>query len=88
MIRKIIPFLLIFTALFIDKSHAREIYSCESKYNADENKGLWYFTDSKFNADKKIFFTNSKNKAGLVIYFTESDYNAEWRNKNKMHLFY
>ena len=37
----------------------------KSKYNADGNKGLWYFTESKYDADKKIFFTESKYDADL-----------------------
>ena len=30
------------------------VYKEESKYNAEGNKGLWYFTESKYDADKKI----------------------------------
>ncbi|NBX38889.1 MAG: hypothetical protein EBR54_05695, partial [Flavobacteriia bacterium] len=32
------------------------VYKCSSKYDATDNKGLWFFTSSKYDAKKKIYF--------------------------------
>ena len=64
------------------------VYKVTSKYDAENNKGLWYFTDSKYDADKKIFFVDSKYDADLLIYFVDSKYDAEWRTSSKKQLMY
>ena len=60
----------------------------DSQYDATDNKGLWYFTSSKYDADKVIYFVDSKYDADIIIYFCDSKYDAEWRNSSKKQLFY
>jgi hypothetical protein len=64
------------------------VYKCSSKYDATDNKGLWYFTSSKYDAKKKIYFCDSKYDADLIIYFASSKYDAQWRNSGKKSLMY
>lgn len=64
------------------------VFKCSSSYDADGNKGLWFFTDSRYDAKKAIYFTDSRYDADLVIYFADSKYDAGWRNKTKEHLMY
>ncbi len=55
------------------------------KVSADDNKCLWFFVDSKYDADVKIHFVDSKYDADIIIFFAKSKYDAKWRNKSKMH---
>lgn len=64
------------------------VYKLENKYDAKDNKGLWFFTESKYDADKLIFFSDSKYDADLLIFFVESKYDSGWREKQKIHLLY
>ena len=64
------------------------VYKCSSKYDATDNKGLWYFASSKYDAKKKIYFCDSKYDADLIIYFTDSKYDAQWRTSSKKSLMY
>ncbi|MCD4697344.1 MAG: DUF6150 family protein, partial [Bacteroidales bacterium] len=64
------------------------VYKVDSKYEAEGNKGLWYFTESKYDAHKTIYFTESKYDADLLVYFVDSKYSAEWRKRSKMHLLF
>jgi hypothetical protein len=60
------------------------VFKCNSKYDAVENKGLWFFTESKYDAKKKIFFVDSKYDADIIIFFSDSKYDAGWKNNAKM----
>ena len=64
------------------------VYKCSYKYDATDNKGLWYFCDHKYDAKKKIYFVDHKYDADLVIYFTDYKYDAGWRKQEKKHLMY
>ena len=59
------------------------VFKCSSRYEAEGNKGLWVFTDSRYDAKKIIYFTDSRYDADLIIYFTDSRYDAGWRNTAK-----
>lgn len=66
------------------------VYKTDKQYRAkgNENKGIWYFTDHSYNADKKIYFTDHEYQADLKVYFTNSEYRAGWRNAKKKPLLY
>jgi len=64
------------------------VYKVSSPYDADGNKGLWYFCDSKYDAKKQIWFSESRYDADLLIFFVESRYDAGWREKEKIHLMF
>ena len=64
------------------------VYKVDSQYNAGNNDGKWFFTDSQYDAKKKIFFTDSQYDADLKIYFVSSQYNAGWSDSSKKHLMY
>jgi len=49
------------------------VYSTNSQYSANKC-GLWYFTNSKYNADFSVYFTNSKYSADFSIFFSNSQY--------------
>lgn len=59
------------------------VFEVKSKYDADKD-GLWFFTNSKYDAKKKIFFVDSKYDADIIIYFAKSKYDAGWRNTAKI----
>ena len=64
------------------------VYKSDSRYDAKGNEGLWYFTESRYDADKLVYFTESKYDADLLIYFVESRYDAGWRNRERIYLLY
>lgn len=64
------------------------VYKADSRYDAIGNEGLWFFTESKYDADKLVYFTESKYDADLLIYFVESRYEAGWRNRERIYLLY
>jgi len=49
---------------------------------------LWFFTESKYDADKLIYFVDSKYDADLLIYFVDSKYDAKWEKVAKKYLLY
>jgi len=51
------------------------VFSTNSKYSAT-TCGVWYFTNSKYNADFSVYFVNSKYNADFSVYFVNSKYNA------------
>jgi len=57
-------------------------------FQLKKNKGLWYFTDNQFSADKVIFFTDNKFSADLIIFFTDNQFVAGWEDNSKIHLMY
>lgn len=64
------------------------VFKAKSKYDCKDNSGIWFFTDSKYDAKKLVYFVDSKYDADLIIYFSDSKYDAEWRNREKIHLMY
>ena len=64
------------------------VFKCDSQFSATKNKGLWYFTDNQFFADKVIYFTDNQFLADLIIYFTENQFSAGWKENSKIHLMY
>lgn len=64
------------------------VYKVDAEYKAVNNKGLWFFVDNDYQADKKVFFTNHDYQADLKIYFVEHSYQAAWKNIEKKHLLY
>jgi uncharacterized protein YndB with AHSA1/START domain len=59
------------------------VFKTSSRYEADGNEGLWYFTNSRYDADKKIFITDSQYDADLIICYVDSKYDAGWQNESK-----
>ena len=66
------------------------VYRTEHKYEAvaTENKGIWFFTEKNYEADKKVFFVDHEYEADLKVFFTDRKYKAEWRNYQKKPLLY
>ena len=64
------------------------VYRTDRECRATDNKGIWYFTDKSYRADKKIYFTDYEYQADLKIYFTDSEYKAVWKKNSKKHLLY
>jgi hypothetical protein len=64
------------------------VYKVKNAYDAEGNKGLWYFCENKYDAKKSIWFAENKYDADLLICFVENKYDAGWREKEKMHLIY
>ena len=66
------------------------VYRTDKEYRAKdtENKGIWFFTDKAYRADKKIFFVDHEYQADLKVYFTDKEYRAGWKNNSKKHLMY
>jgi len=51
------------------------VFSTNSKYSAT-SCGLWYFVNSKYQADFSVYFVNSKYQADFSAYFVNSKYQA------------
>ncbi|OIP05533.1 MAG: hypothetical protein AUJ97_00725 [Bacteroidetes bacterium CG2_30_32_10] len=64
------------------------VYKVSSQYDVTQNEGLWFFTESKYDADKLIYFVDSKYDADLLIYFVDSKYDAKWEKVAKKYLLY
>jgi lipocalin len=66
------------------------VYKTDKDYRAkaNENKGIWYFTDKSYRADKKVYFTDRPTQADLKVYFTDKDYRAGWKSSEKKPLLY
>ena len=66
------------------------VYRTDKEYRAKdtENKGIWFFTDKAYRADKKIFFVDHEYQADLKVYFTDKEYRAGWKNNSKKYLMY
>lgn len=66
------------------------VFKTNNEYcaNANENKGIWFFTDKEYRADKKVYFVDHEYQADLKIYFVDSEYRAGWRDKSKQPLLY
>jgi len=64
------------------------VYRLDNSFNAQGNRGFWYFTDTVYNAKKKIYFVDSSYNADLKIFFVYSKSNAGWKKSSKKHLMY
>ena len=64
------------------------VYKTKYSSEATDNKGVWYFTQYKSEAKKKIYFTEYSSEADVKVYFTDYKSEAGWKNKSKQHLFY
>lgn len=66
------------------------VYRTDCAYNAkeDENKGIWFFTEKPYQADKKVYFVDHEYQADIRVYFTDRPYRAGWRKKDKQPLLY
>ena len=74
----------------VDKSYRADliVYRVKHEYQAKGNKGLWFFVDKAYQADKKIYFTDKEYQADLKIYFTDREYRAGWEHKKYEYLMY
>jgi hypothetical protein len=48
------------------------VYETKYKSEAKSYSGLWFWTESKSEADWKVYFTKNKSEANLKIYFTKN----------------
>ena len=64
------------------------VFKVSNAYDADGNKGLWYFCKNKYDAKKIVWFAENKYDADLLVCFVENKYDAGWREKEKMLLLY
>ena len=95
--------LIILGSIFCLASHAQKVFSVDREYQADlvvfktdkryeasqkENKGVWFFTNAGYEADKKLFFVDQEYKADLKVYFTDLKYKVGWRHNDKKHVMY
>lgn len=62
------------------------VYETDRPDRAAGNKGIWYFEDTDFRADKKIIFVDSPDRADLKICFVDREYQAGWKKSSKKHL--
>ena len=51
------------------------VFSTNSKYTAT-SCGIWYFVNSKYQADFSVYFVNSKYQADFSVYLVNSKYQA------------
>ncbi len=59
------------------------VYKCTSFIESRRQEGMWYFCDSRIDAEKTIYFTSSRMGADFIIYFTDDKREAGWVNKRK-----
>ena len=45
------------------------VYTVSKPYEVKNNYGLWFFTNKKYDSDKKIFFCDYEYQADLKIFF-------------------
>jgi len=64
------------------------VYKIKKESQAQNNKGIWVFTEYTSQAKKKIYFVEYESQAELKIYFVEYESQAGWRNKEKIHLLF
>lgn len=64
------------------------VYKVEHSYEAEGNKGLWFFCQNKYDSKKNIWFADNRYDADLLIFFVENRYDAGWKDKKKMYLLY
>lgn len=65
------------------------VYKCNSRYEAEgTNQGIWFFTESRYDAEILIYFVSSRYDADLIIYFVDSQYDAVWENLDKLYLMF
>lgn len=76
--------------VFVVDAEYLVVYKTDKDYRAKsvDNKGIWFFTDREYRADKKVYFTDRQHDADLKIFFTDKEYRAGWRNREKMPLMY
>lgn len=76
----------------VDSEYKADLIVYKTKRHSDakanENKGIWYFCDSKYKADKTVYFTDREYKADLKVFFTDKKYRAGWKKPEKKHLLY
>lgn len=76
----------------VDREYRADIvvYRTDKDYRAkaSENKGIWFFCDREYQADKKVFFVDREYQADIKVFFTDKEYRAGWKNNRKKHLLY
>lgn len=61
------------------------VYKVENITQSTED-GLWYFTNVRAKAKKKIYFVNTITKADLKTYYVNNLSQRGWRNLSKKYL--
>ena len=65
-----------------------KVYKVGYRNQAQENKGLWFFTTYANQSDFTVFFVEYQNQADLTIFFVDYVNQAGWLNRSKQHLLY
>lgn len=52
------------------------VYLVGDEFQARET-GVWYFTNSSFEADAEIYFTENRSASDIVVYFTDNRMEAK-----------
>ena len=66
------------------------VYRAPREYTSGvkDNRGIWYFVNREYQADKKIKFVDERYQADLVVMFTDKEYRAGWKKAAKKYLLY
>jgi hypothetical protein len=64
------------------------VYKADKLVPVSENNGVWYFTENKNEAGRKIYFVNYTNRADLIIYFVDKKSLAGWKSDWKKYLMF
>lgn len=64
------------------------VYKVDRADATGENIGLWFFSEKKNEAGKKIYFVNYPSRADLVIFFVDEKSQAGWKNEAKKYLLF
>lgn len=71
----------------VDAEYKADLVVYQTKHDyeakANENKGIWYFTEHEYNAHKKIYFTDYEYQADIKVFFTDKKYRAGWKKPEK-----
>lgn len=62
------------------------VFKAAYKVPTGDNRGMWFFTDTRSIADKRVYFTDNRNDADIVIFYTPYASEAGWRNQQKKQL--
>lgn len=59
------------------------VYKVSKPYEVKNNSGLWFFTNKKYDSDKKIFFCDYEYQADLKIFFVKKNIRQSGRTLKK-----
>lgn len=57
------------------------VYKSKYRHQATGNKGYWFFTRTRYAADKTVFFVKYSYQADVKVYFVRYPSQSTWRNQ-------